>query len=175
MIYTVGDRRPEFRGDYFVAPDATVIGSVVVGQDASVWFQSVVRGDNDLITIGERSNVQDACVLHVDEGVPLTIGANVSLGHQVMLHGCTIEDGCLIGINATILNNTVIGAGSIVGANSLIAEGKQIPPRSLVVGSPGRVVRTLTEEQSAAILQIAAHYVDEARLYRETLRPLPGR
>lgn len=175
MIYTVGDRRPEFRGDYYVAPDATVIGSVVLGRDASVWFQSVVRGDNDLITIGDRSNVQDACVLHVDEGVPLTIGAGVSLGHQVMLHGCTIEDGCLIGINATVLNHTVVGAGSIVGANALIAEGKEIPPRSLVLGSPGRVVRTLTEEQSAGLLAIAQHYVDKAKLYRETLRPLPGR
>ena len=174
MIYTVGDRRPEFLGEHYVAPDATVIGSVVLGRDASVWFQSVVRGDNDLITIGDRSNVQDACVLHVDVGVPVTIGANVSVGHQVMLHGCTIEDGCLIGINSTILNHTVIGAGSIVGANSLIAENKTIPPRSLVVGSPGRVVRTLTEEQSAALLEFAQHYVDKAKLYRETLRPLPG-
>lgn len=174
MIYTVGERRPGFRGDYWVAPDATVIGSVAMGHDASVWFQSVVRGDNDLITIGDRSNVQDACVLHVDEGAPLTIGNDVSLGHQVMLHGCTIEDGCLIGINATVLNHTVIGAGSIVGAHSLIAEGKTIPPRSLVIGSPGRVVRTLTEEQSAELLRIAQHYVDKSRLYRETLRPLPG-
>jgi len=174
VIYTVGDRRPEFRGDHYVAPDATVIGSVVLGRDASVWFQSVVRGDNDFITIGDRSNIQDACVLHVDEGVPVTIGANVSVGHQVMLHGCTVEDGCLIGINSTILNNTVIGAGSIVGANSLIAENKTIPPRSLVLGSPGRVVRTLTEEQSAALLAIAQHYVDKSKLYRETLRPLLG-
>jgi len=175
VIYTVGERRPEFSGDYFVAPDATVIGSVLMGAESSVWFRSVVRGDNDLITIGARSNVQDACVLHVDEGVPLTIGADVSLGHQVMLHGCTIEDGCLIGINATVLNNTVIGAGSIVGAHALIAEGKRIPPRSLVLGTPGRVVRTLSEEQSAAVLEIAKHYVEKARLYRDTLRPLPGR
>jgi len=175
VIYTVGDRRPEFRGDYYVAPDATVIGSVILGQDASVWFQSVVRGDNDLITIGARSNIQDASVLHVDEGVPLTIGADVSVGHQAMLHGCTIEDGCLIGIHSTVLNHTVIGAGSIVGANSLIAENKTIPPRSLVLGSPGRVVRTLSEEQSAALLAIARHYVDKSKLYRESLRPLPGR
>jgi carbonic anhydrase/acetyltransferase-like protein (isoleucine patch superfamily) len=175
VIYTVGDRRPEFRGDYYVAPDATVIGSVVLERDASVWFQSVVRGDNDRITIGERSNVQDACVLHVDEGVPLTLGADVSVGHQVVLHGCTIEDGCLIGINSTILNNTVIGAGSIVGANSLVAENKTIPPRSLVLGSPGRVVRTLSEEKSAALLAFARHYVEKSRLYRESLRPLAGR
>ena len=170
MIYTLGERRPSFKGNYYVAPDAAVIGSVAMGNDASVWFQSVVRGDNDLITIGERSNVQDACVLHVDEGVPLTIGTNVSLGHQVMLHGCTIEDGCLIGINAVVLNHAVIGEGSLVGANALVAEGKTIPPRSLVLGSPGRVVRTLTDEQVADIQHIAQHYVDKARQYREELQ-----
>ena len=169
MNYTFGERHPTFHGDYYVAPDAAVIGSVSMGQDASVWFQSVVRGDNDLITIGERSNVQDACVLHVDDGVPLNIGANVSLGHQVMLHGCTIQDGCLIGINAVVLNHAVIGEGSLVGANALVPEGKQIPPRSLVLGSPGRVVRTLSDEQVADLQRIAQHYVDKAKQYREQL------
>jgi carbonic anhydrase/acetyltransferase-like protein (isoleucine patch superfamily) len=174
MIYTLGERRPTFHGDYYVAPDAAVIGSVEMGADASVWFQSVVRGDNDLISIGARSNVQDACVLHVDEGVPLTIGAEVSLGHQVMLHGCTVRDGCLIGINAVVLNHAVIGEGSLVGANALIPEGKEIPPRSLVLGSPGRVVRTLSDEQVADLRRIAQHYVDKAKLYRDALRPLPA-
>ena len=170
MIYTLGERCPTFHGEYYVAPDAAVIGAVSMGNDASVWFQSVVRGDNDLITIGERSNVQDACVLHVDDGVPLTIGANVSLGHQVMLHGCTIQDGCLIGINAVVLNHAVIGEGSLIGANALVAEGKEIPPRSLVLGSPGRVVRTLTDAQVAEIKRIAQHYVDKAKQYRDALR-----
>ena len=156
MIYTLGDRHPEFRGDHYVAPDATLIGSVIMERDASVWFKSVVRADNEPITIGERTNIQDACVLHVDEDVPLTIGRNVSVGHQVMLHGCTIRDGCLIGINAVILNNAIIGEDSLVGANCLIPEGKEIPPRSLVVGSPGRVVRTLTDEQVAGMRDIAS-------------------
>ena len=171
MIYTLGERRPTFEGDWYVAPDADLIGSVTLGHEASVWFQSVVRADDEPITIGAGSNVQDACVLHVDHGVPLTIGRNVSIGHQVMLHGCTVEDDCLIGINAVVLNHAVIGAGSLVGANALIPEGKIIPPRSLVVGSPGRVLRTVSEEQAAGILANARHYVAKAREYRERLVP----
>ena len=170
MIYTLGERRVEMRGDCYVADNAAVIGSVVLGHEASVWFNSVVRGDNDVITIGDGTNIQDSAVLHVDEGFPLALGTNVSVGHHAMLHGCTVEDGALVGINAVVLNNAVIGRGSLVGAGALIAEGKMIPERSLVVGSPGRIVRTLTEEDAAGIERIAHHYVEKARWYREQLR-----
>ena len=170
MIHSLGDRRVEMRGDFYVADSAVVIGSVVLGHGASVWFNGVVRGDNDAITIGDGTNVQDAAVLHVDEGIPLTLGANVSVGHQAVLHGCTVEDGALVGIGAVVLNRAVIGRGSLVGANALVPEGKVIPERSLVVGSPARVVRTLTEEDAAGIERIARHYVEKARWYREKLR-----
>ena len=170
MIYSLGDRHVETRGDYYVADNAVVVGSVILGHGASVWFNCVVRGDNDLITIGEGTNIQDAAVLHVDEGVPLVLGADVSVGHQAMLHGCTVEDGALVGINAVVLNHAVIGRGSLVGAGALVAEGKVIPERSLAVGTPARVVRTLTEEDAAGIERIARHYVEKARWYREELR-----
>ena len=170
MLYTLGERRVKMRGDCYVADNAAVIGSVVLGHEASVWFNSVVRGDNDVITIGDGTNVQDSAVLHVDEGFPLVLGTNVSVGHHAMLHGCTVEDGALVGINAVVLNNAVIGRGSLVGAGALVAEGKVIPERSLVVGSPGRIVRTLTEEDAASIERIAHHYVEKARWYRERLR-----
>ena len=170
MIYTLGERRVEMRGDCYVADNAAVIGSVVLGHEASVWFNSVVRGDNDVITIGDGTNIQDSAVLHVDEGFPLTLGTNVSVGHHAMLHGCTVEDGALVGINAVVLNSAVIGRGSLVGAGALVAEGKVIPERSLVVGSPGRIVRTLTEEDAAGIERIARHYVEKAKWYREQLR-----
>lgn len=169
MIYSLGERRVECRGDCYVAPSASVIGSVVLGHNVSVWFGCVVRGDNDLITIGDNTNVQDASVLHVDEGVPLTLGANVSIGHKVMLHGCTVEDNSLIGINAVILNNARIGKNCLVGASSLITEGKEIPDGSLVLGSPGRVVRSLNETEIADISRIAGHYVQKSALYRTSL------
>ena len=142
MIYSLDERTVELRGDHFVAPNATVIGSVVLENEASVWFNAVVRGDNDLITIGENSNVQDASVLHTDAGIKLTIGKDCTIGHMVMLHGCTIGDCSLIGIKSVILNNTVIGKNCIIGANTLLTEGKTIPDGSLVMGSPGRVVRS---------------------------------
>ena len=170
MLYTLGDRRVETRGDFYVADGAVVVGSVVLGHGASVWFNGVVRGDNDVITIGDGTNVQDAAVLHVDEGVPLILGANVSVGHRAVLHGCTVEDGALVGIGAVVLNRAVVGRGSLVGANALVPEGKVIPERSLVVGSPARVVRTLTDEDVAGIERIARHYVEKARWYREKLR-----
>ena len=170
MIYSLGDRHVRTRGDVYVADNAVVVGSVILGQGASVWFNAVVRGDNDVITIGDGTNVQDAAVLHVDEGVPLTLGANVSVGHHAMLHGCTVEDGALVGINAVVLNHAVIGRGSLVGAGALVPEGKVIPERSLAVGSPARVVRTLTEEDAAGIERIARHYVEKARWYRAELR-----
>jgi carbonic anhydrase/acetyltransferase-like protein (isoleucine patch superfamily) len=174
MIYSLGNRQPHFDGDNYIAPDATLVGAVSLGRDASVWFQSVLRADNEPIVIGERSNIQDASVLHVDDGVPLHIGCGVSIGHQVMLHGCRIEDGALIGINAVVLNHAVIGAESLVGANALIPEGKQIPPRSLVLGSPGRVVRELSDEEVQGLRAIADHYVAKGREYRTELQPWPG-
>lgn len=170
MIYSLGERRATFRGDYYVAPSASVIGSVVFGHNASVWFNCVVRGDNDVITIGENTNVQDASVLHIDEGVPLTLGANVSIGHMVMLHGCSIGDNSLIGINAVVLNNARIGRNCLVGASALITEGKEIPDGSLVLGSPGRVVRSLSEAEISGISQIAEHYVQKSTQYRTLLR-----
>jgi carbonic anhydrase/acetyltransferase-like protein (isoleucine patch superfamily) len=162
------------RGEHhFVAANATVIGSVILENEASVWFNTVIRGDNDVITVGARSNVQDGSVLHTDAGIPLTIGAEVSIGHQVMLHGCTIGDGSLIGIKALILNHAVIGRECLIGANSLITEGKTVPDRSLVLGSPGKVVRTLSDEEVARQRWIAAHYVENARRYLKDLAPDP--
>ena len=169
MIYALGQRRVEMRGDFWVADSAVVVGSVILGHGASVWFNSVVRGDNDLITIGAGTNVQDAAVLHVDEGVPLTLGAGVSVGHHATLHGCAVEDGALVGINAVVLNHAVIGRGSLVGAGALVPEGRVIPERSLAVGSPARVVRTLTDEDVAGIERIARHYAERARRYASEL------
>lgn len=166
MLYTLDSRRVQLRGTHhFVAANATVIGSVILEDESSIWFNTVIRGDNDLITIGARSNVQDGSVLHTDAGIRLTLGAEVSVGHQAMLHGCTIGDGTLIGIKALILNHAVIGRECLIGANTLITEGKSIPDRSLVLGSPGRIVRTLSEEEVAGLRAIAAHYVERARHY----------
>ena len=170
MIYSLGTKHPIFDGEYYIADDATVIGDVQLGDQASVWFKSVIRADNAEIKIGAGSNIQDACVLHVDEGVPLNIGKQVSVGHQVMLHGCEIQDGCLIGINAVILNNAVIGENSLIGANTLITEGKQIPPGSLVMGSPGKIIRQLKPEEIASINEISKHYRVKARDYQANLK-----
>lgn len=170
MIYSLGERHVEFRGDYYVAPSAAVIGSVVLGHNASVWFNCVLRGDNDTITIGDNTNVQDASVLHIDEGVPLTLGDNVSIGHKVMLHGCTVGDNSLIGINAVVLNNARIGKNCLVGASSLVTEGKEFPDGSLILGSPARVARQLTEPEIAGLAAIADHYVQKSALYRSSLR-----
>lgn len=170
MIYSLGERHVEFRGDYYVAPSAAVIGSVVLGHNASVWFNCVLRGDNDLITVGDNSNVQDASVLHIDDGLPLTLGANVSIGHKVMLHGCSVGDNSLIGINAVILNHARIGKNCLVGASSLVTEGKQIPDGSLIMGSPARFVRSLSQAEIEGISQIADHYVQKSALYRSSLR-----
>ena len=166
MLYELDGMAAEAEGDYWVADSATVVGSVLLKQDASVWFNAVVRGDNDLITIGEGSNVQDGSVLHTDPGFPLTIGAHVTIGHKVMLHGCEIGEGSLIGINAVVLNGAKIGKNCLIGANALITEGKEIPDNSMVMGSPGKVVRTLSEEQAAGIRAGAVHYVENARRFR---------
>ena len=166
MLYTLGDRRVELRGrNHYIAPNATLIGTVVLEDEASMWFNTVARGDNETIVIGPRSNIQDGSILHADEGVPLNIGPEVSVGHLVMLHGCTIGEGSLIGIQSVILNHAVIGRECLIGACTLIPEGKSIPDRSLVMGSPGKVVRTLTDEDVAKLRWIAAHYVENARRY----------
>ena len=137
------------KGRYWVAPNAVVLGNVELGEDVSVWFGSVLRGDNEVIRVGARSNVQDGCVLHTDPGFPLTIGSDCSIGHMAMVHGCTIGRGSLIGIGAIVLNGAVIGEECVIGAHTLVTEGKTFPPRSMVLGSPGRVVRQLTAEEVA--------------------------
>ena len=170
MIYSIGDRRTEFRGNYFIAESATVIGSVVLEDNASIWFQAVVRGDNDRIVVGKNSNVQDGAILHTDPDIELLIGADVTVGHMAMLHGCTIGDGTLVGIKSVILNHAVVGKSCLVGANALITEGKHIPDGSLVMGSPARVVRALMQQEMDALKGSARRYVDNARRYREQLR-----
>ena len=170
-LYSLANRKPTLGHDAWIAPNATVIGDVQLGDNASVWWNAVLRGDNDTISIGANSNIQDGSVLHADEGVPLTVGANVTVGHLVMLHGCTIGDESLIGIKSVILNKAVIGRHCIIGANSLIPEGKVIPDRSLVMGSPGKVVRQLSDEEVALLRHAAQGYVDNARRYRAELKP----
>lgn len=170
MLYRLGEVEVDIAGeDYFVAESADVIGNVRLENNASVWFNAVVRGDNDLITIGENSNVQDCSVLHSDHGSPLTIGKNVTVGHKVMLHGCTIGDNSLIGINAVILNGARIGKNCLIGANSLVTEGKEIPDGSLVMGAPAKVVKTLTEEQQEGLLRSAEVYVANFKRFKAEL------
>ena len=170
MIYALGDRRVQMRGSgHYIAPNAVVVGSVILEQQVSVWFNVVIRGDNEDIVLGPRCNIQDGSVLHTDEGVPLSVGASVSVGHLAMLHGCVIGEGSLIGIKAVILNNAVIGKECLIGANTLVPEGKTIPDRSLVIGSPGKVVRTLTSDEVARLRWVADHYVENAERYRREL------
>ena len=173
MIYALGDRKPEFEGSgHFVADNATVIGSVRLGDSASVWFNCVLRGDNDWLVVGERSNIQDGSVLHTDDGIELVIGRNVTVGHKVMLHGCTIGDNSLIGIGSTVLNKAQIGNNCIVGANSLVTEGKTFPDGSLILGSPAKVARSLSDEEIAFIKWSADIYVRNAARFNEQLKPL---
>ena len=171
MKFSLGERRIVCKGDYYIADNAIVIGSVVLEHNASIWFNCVVRADNDVITLGENSQLQDGCILHTDPGFPMTLGRGVSVGHMAMLHGCTIGDGTLIGIKSVILNDAKIGKNCLIGANTLIAEGKEIPDGSLVVGSPGRVVRQLTPEEIARINKTADHYVQRFKQYRRELKP----
>ena len=167
MLHPLGNARVELRGrNHFVAHNATVLGNVVLEDEASVWFNCVVRGDNEPIVIGARSNIQDGSVLHTDAGVPLVLAPEVSVGHMVMLHGCRIGEGSLIGIRSVVLNHAVIGRECLIGACTLIPERKVIPDRSLVMGTPGKVVRSLTDEEVARLRWTAAHYVDNARRYR---------
>jgi carbonic anhydrase/acetyltransferase-like protein (isoleucine patch superfamily) len=171
MRYTLGDDRISTADDRFwIAPTAVVIGKVRLGQNASVWWHSVLRGDNEPITVGDGSNIQDGCVLHTDPGHPLVIGRGVTVGHMAMLHGCTIGDGSLIGIGAVILNGATIGRNCLIGARALIPEGKSIPDNSLVMGVPGKVVREVTPEHLARMRKDTEHYVRNWRRYLSDLR-----
>jgi len=156
-------------GRYWVAPTAVLIGKVILEDEASVWFGSVLRGDNEPIRVGARSNVQEGCVMHTDPGFPLTVGEDCTIGHMVMLHGCTIGDNTLVGIGSVILNGAKIGKNCLIGANCLITEGKEIPDNSLVMGAPGKVVRELTPEQAAQMIWGSAHYVQNWKRYRREL------
>jgi carbonic anhydrase/acetyltransferase-like protein (isoleucine patch superfamily) len=171
-VYSLGERKVVLQGaDWYIADNATVVGSVLIEDRASIWFNVVIRGDNDQITIGEGSNVQDGSTLHTDAGIRLTLGKSVSVGHMAMLHGCSIGDGSLVGIGSVVLNHAVIGKHSLVGAGTLIPEGKTIPDGVLVIGSPGKVVRDLSQAEIDNLQRIADGYVKRAQLFREQLRP----
>jgi carbonic anhydrase/acetyltransferase-like protein (isoleucine patch superfamily) len=176
-IFSLGERRVEFRGDrHYIAHDATLAGSILLENDVSIWFGVTIRADNDQVTLGEATNVQDGAVLHVDPGFPMLLGRNVTIGHKAMLHGCTVGDGTLIGINSVILNGAKIGAGTLVGANSLVSEGKEIPSGVLVLGSPAKVVRDLTPGERNRVLEISHGYVERSKVFRASLKeqPLPA-
>lgn len=175
-IYSLNGVAPELpqSGNYWVADNAAVLGRIILKENASVWFNAVLRGDNDPITIGENSNIQDGSVLHTDIGCPLTIGRDVTVGHMVMLHGCTIGDETLIGIGSTVLNRAKIGKNCIIGAHSLIPEGKEIPDNSLVMGAPGKVVREISDDQAVIIKASAQVYVDNWRRFKSGLQRIDG-
>ena len=151
----------------FIAPNATIIGNVELAKDSSVWFGAILRGDNDLISIGEATNVQDGTIIHTDDGIPLRVGARVTIGHAAILHGCTVGDESLVGIGAVLLNGSSIPRHCVVGARALVTEGKTFPERSLIIGSPARAIRTLTDEEIDGIRASAAHYVENARRFAE--------
>ena len=171
-IYQIGDDAPQLAASAWVADSAQVIGRVKLAAGASIWYGCVLRGDNDWILIGERSNVQDGSMLHTDMGFPLTLGVDVTVGHQVMLHGCTIGDGSLIGIQAVVLNGARIGRNCLVGAGSVVTEGKEFPDNCLILGSPAKVVREISPEQAARMRHGALHYVENAERHRRTLKKL---
>ncbi|MEM6693759.1 MAG: gamma carbonic anhydrase family protein [Pseudomonadota bacterium] len=173
-LYAYGDRTPQLPGDgdFWLAPGAHVIGDVALASGTSIWFGAALRGDNERISVGPGSNVQENAVLHTDMGYPLEIGADCTIGHTAILHGCQLGDGVLIGMGATVLNSAVIGDGCLIGACALITEGKEIPPGSLVMGSPGRVVKPLTPDAIEGLRASAAHYRDRMRAFRRDLRPL---
>lgn len=173
-IYELDGVAPQVAASSWVADSAQVMGRVQLGEDTSVWFGTVVRGDTDTITIGAGTNVQDASVLHADHGMPLVIGRGVTVGHKVMLHGCTIGDNALIGIGAIVLNGARIGNNCLVGAGALVTEGKEFPDGSMILGSPAKAVRQLTSEQIEGLRQSARHYVDNARRFKAGLRRIDG-
>tara|TARA_Y100001970_G_scaffold158998_1_gene194394 strand:+ start:12430 stop:12951 length:522 start_codon:yes stop_codon:yes gene_type:complete len=170
MRYKLGELEPETEGqDYFIADNATVIGKIKLCKDASVWFGAVLRGDTELITIGQGSNVQDCSVLHTDLGFPLIIGKDVTIGHKVMLHGCEIGDGSLVGINSVVLNGAKIGKNCLIGANSLVTEGTEIPDGSLVMGAPAKLKKQLSDEQKQGLIFSAKHYVENYKRFKKEL------
>jgi carbonic anhydrase/acetyltransferase-like protein (isoleucine patch superfamily) len=169
-IYQLGEHAPEIDPSAYVAESANLIGKVKVEARASIWFDVTIRGDNELITVGENSNVQECCVLHTDPGYPLTIANNVTVGHQAMLHGCTIGEGALVGIQAVILNGAKIGKNCLVGAGALVTEGKEFSDNSLIIGSPAKAVRTLSEEDIARMHRNTENYVKRGQLYKESLK-----
>ncbi len=171
MMYTLGDKRVKLLGEgQFIAPNAAVIGDVTLHENSSVWFSCVLRGDADRIEIGAGSNIQDGTVMHADPGFPMTVGRSVTVGHNAMLHGCTIGDGTLVGINAVVLNGAKVGKGCLIGANALVTEGMEIPDGSMVLGSPARVVRELDEETQSLLQHNADHYVDNAKRFNDQLQ-----
>ena len=173
-IYALNDWCPELppEGGFWIAPDANLIGRVRLATGVSVWFGSVLRGDNDWISVGENSNIQDLCALHTDPGIPLSLGANVSVGHGAVVHGATVGDNCIIGMGATLLNRSKIGKNCVVGANALVPEGKEFPDNSLIVGVPARVVRSIAESDVPMLLLNAQVYYQRWQRYREELRRL---
>ena len=170
MIYALGDRIPRSKA-LFIAPDAAVIGAVELGEHSSVWFGAVLRGDNEPIRIGARSNIQDGSVIHTDLAFPTVVGNDVTVGHRVILHGCTVDDGCTVGMGAILLNGSHVGANSLVAAGALLPEGREYPPGSLIMGVPGRVVRLLSDEERAEVARGADIYVRNARRFRDQLKP----
>ena len=171
-VYALGPHTPEIDPESWIAPNAVVIGQVKLSKNASIWWNCTVRGDTDRLIIGENSNIQDGSVLHTNRGIELRIGNGVTVGHGVMLHGCTIGDGSLIGIGAVVLNHAVIGKNSLVAAHTLVPEGKVFPDRALILGSPGKMVRELTDEEGAGLPGSAERYVENWQRYREELNPI---
>jgi carbonic anhydrase/acetyltransferase-like protein (isoleucine patch superfamily) len=169
-IYRLSGHAPQIPGSAYVAAEATLIGQVTLGESSSVWPGAVIRGDNEPIRIGDATNVQEGAVLHADPGFPLVVGSNVSIGHQAMLHGCSIGDGCLIGIQAVVMNGAVIGKNCLVGAGAIVTEGKVFPDRSLILGAPAKVVRELTDEQLAGLAGNVATYARKAALFQTELQ-----
>ena len=171
-LYQLGDESPRIADSAWVADSAQVIGNVELGEDASVWFGAVLRGDGEPIRIGPGVNIQDGTVVHADPGFPVTLERNVSVGHQVMLHGCTVGENSLIGIQSVVLNGARIGRNCLVGAGALVTEGKEFPDGSLIIGSPAKVARMLTPEQIAGLQRVAEHYVENAARFRKDLKKI---
>jgi len=171
--YRLGEHAPEIPASAFVAPDAKLIGKVRLGEGASIWFGAVLRGDNEPISVGPGSNVQEHVVLHTDSGFPLVIGTGVTIGHQAMLHGCTIGDGSLVGIQAVVMNGAVIGRGCLIGAGAIVTSGKQFPDHSLILGAPAKAVRPLTDKEIADLVESAADYARKRDRYKSEFVPVP--
>ncbi|MFZ4529242.1 MAG: gamma carbonic anhydrase family protein [Undibacterium curvum] len=169
-IYQLGDQTPDIDASAYITDTAKIIGKVKIDAKASIWFDVTLRGDNELIHIGENSNVQEGCILHTDPGYPLTVASNVTIGHQAMLHGCTIGEGSLIGIQAVVLNGAKIGKNCLVGAGALVTEGKEFPDNSLIIGSPAKAVRQLTEQDIAGMQRNTANYAQRGQLYKTELK-----